>query len=254
MINTEKKEWAVVTGATSGIGFSTVRVLAEKGMNVIIHYHSNKDAAEKLAADVEKTYGVHAAIVGGDFSRKDEVYRAMGEAVKAIPGGKVDVLVNNAGSLIGRHTFENIPDGYWEEVISLNLSSAYYCTHALFKHFNEGARIVMVSSIAAENGGGPGAFAYAAAKGGMISMTRGLSKEFAGRGIRVNAVTPGVIETPYHEKFSTKERLRDMQTRIPMGRLGSSEECATVIGFLVSDESSYITGAVVPVNGGQGLM
>jgi 3-oxoacyl-[acyl-carrier protein] reductase len=139
----------------------------------------------------------------------------------------------------------------WHDVIALNFSSVFWATKAALPHLAHGARIVNVSSIAARNGGGPGAFAYGAAKGGVMSLTRGLAKELAPRNIRVNAIAPGVIETPFHERFSTPEMLESFKKGIPLGRLGTAEECADAILYLVSPMASYVTGQTVDINGGQ---
>jgi 3-oxoacyl-[acyl-carrier protein] reductase len=139
----------------------------------------------------------------------------------------------------------------WQEVIALNLSSVFFATKAALPHLGHGARIVNVSSVAARHGGGPGAFAYAAAKGGVMTLTRGLAKELASRNIRVNAIAPGVIETPFHDKFSTPELLETFRKSIPLGRLGTPDECAGAILYLVSPLASYVTGQTIDINGGQ---
>src|SRR5207245_4035979 len=127
-------------------------------------------------------------------------------AVEAL-GAPIDILVNNAGSLIGRSAVDEMDEELRQEVIALNLSSVFFATKAALPHLGNGARIVNVSSIAARHGGGPGAFAYAAAKGGVMTLTRGLAKELASRNIRVNAIAPGVLATPCQDKFRTPERL-----------------------------------------------
>ncbi len=139
----------------------------------------------------------------------------------------------------------------WQEVIALNLSSVFFATKAALPHLGPGARIVNVSSIAARHGGGPGAFAYAAAKGGVMTLTRGWAKELAPRNIRVNAIAPGVIETPFHDRFSTPELLETFRKSIPLGRLGTADECAGAILYLVSPLASYVTGQSIDINGGQ---
>jgi 3-oxoacyl-[acyl-carrier protein] reductase len=138
----------------------------------------------------------------------------------------------------------------WHEVIALNLSAVFFATKAALRHLGHGARIVNVSSVAARHGGGPGAFAYAAAKGGVMTLTRGLAKELASRNIRVNAIAPGVIETPFHAR-TTPEMLESFRKSIPLGRLGTPDECAGAILYLVSPLASYVTGETIDVNGGQ---
>src|SRR3989442_9148836 len=130
----------------------------------------------------------------------------------------------------------------WQEVIALNLSSVFFAPKAALPYLGDGARIVNVSSVAARHGGGPGAFAYAAAKGGVMTLTRGLAKELATRNIRVNAIAPGVIDTPFHERYSTPELLETFKKGIPLGRLGTPDECADAVLYLVSPLASFITG------------
>jgi len=153
--------------------------------------------------------------------------------------------------LVGRSAVEDMDAALWQEVIALNLSSVFFATKAALPHLGDGARIVNVSSVAARHGGGPGAFAYAAAKGGVMTLTRGLAKELASRNIRVNAISPGIIETPFHDKFSTPELLETFRKGIPLGRLGTAEECAGAVLYLVSPLASYVTGQSIDVNGGQ---
>ncbi|GAC1477578.1 MAG: hypothetical protein NVS1B16_08650 [Pseudarthrobacter sp.] len=136
-------------------------------------------------------------------------------------------------------------------MIGLNLSSIFYATKAALPHLGMGARIVNVSSIAAHSGGGNHAFAYAAAKGGVLSLTRGLAKELAGRGTRVNGVAPGTISTPFHERFNTPAGLEQARLSIPLGRLGPADDCAGAVLFLVSPLATFLTGETIEVNGGQ---
>jgi 3-oxoacyl-[acyl-carrier protein] reductase len=188
-------------------------------------------------------------LVRGDFTRGDEVARTVNAAAGALGG--LDILVNNAGSLLQRVALADLADAQWEAVIALNLSSVFYACRAALPHLRDGARVVNVASIAAHTGGGPHSFPYAAAKGGVISLTRGLARELAPRGVRVNAISPGTVLTPFHERFSTPERLEGIRQGIPLGRLGVPEECAGAVLFLCSALSAYITGEVVEINGGQ---
>lgn len=240
---------AIVTGASTGIGRATAIALAEAGANVAIHYATNRDEAEQTATGVRERGG-QAFLVQADLRRREETAQAIVTAASGL-GGSIDVLVNNAGSLVQRVPIEEMPAELWEDVLALNLSSTFYATQAALPHLSSGARIVNVTSIAAHSGGGPHAFAYAAAKGGVISLTRGLAKELAPRGIRVNAISPGTVTTPFHERFSTPEGLEQVRRTIPLGRLGAPEDCAAVILFLASHASEFLTGEVIEVNGGQ---
>jgi 3-oxoacyl-[acyl-carrier protein] reductase len=240
---------AIVTGASTGIGRATAIALAEAGADVAVHYGTNKKEAEETARAIE-SHRRRALIVQGDF-RDPEATRKSVEASVAGLGAPIDILINNASSLIARAPLDQMDAELWQEVIALNLSSVFFATKAALPHLGPGARIVNVSSISARHGGGPGAFAYAAAKGGVMSLTRGWAKELAPRDIRVNSIAPGVIDTPFHERFSSPELLEAFRKSIPLGRLGTSEECAGAILYLVSPLASYVTGQSIEINGGQ---
>jgi len=240
---------AIVTGASTGIGRATAVALAGAGADVAIHYGSSRKEAEETAAAVEAR-GRRAVLVQGDFRDPTDAGKAVEAAVHGL-GAPVDILVNNAGSLIARSPIEEMDAELWKEVIDLNLSAVFFATKAALPHFGRNARIVNVSSVAARHGGGPGAVAYATAKGGVMTMTRGLAKELAPRNIRVNAIAPGVIETPFHDRFSTPEMLETFRKGIPLGRLGTPEECAGAVLYLVSPLASYVTGQTIDINGGQ---
>jgi 3-oxoacyl-[acyl-carrier protein] reductase len=241
---------ALITGASSGIGAAAATLFAELGAQVAIGYHANQKGAEQVRDGVIHAGG-KAIIIRADVRRSDEV-RAM---VQAVSGqlGPIDILVNNAGSLIERMKIQVLTEERWDEVMDLNLKSAVICSQAVMASMMERRRgaIINVVSIAGRNGGGPGAGAYASAKGGLITFTKALAKELAPHGVRVNGVSPGVIDTPFHEVFSTPEMLRNFTAAIPLGRLGTAMECATAIAFLASDAASYIVGETVEVNGGQ---
>lgn len=240
---------AIVTGASTGIGRATAIALAQAGADVAVHFGSSRKEAEETARAVE-SHGRRAVLVQGDFRDSSATTKAVEAAVQAL-GAPIDILINNAGSLIARTPIDEMDADKWQDVIALNFSSVFWATKAALPHLAHGARIVNVSSISARNGGGPGAFAYGAAKGGVMSLTRGLAKELAPRNIRVNAIAPGVIETPFHERFSTPAMLESFKKGIPLGRLGTAEECADAILYLVSPMASYVTGQTVDINGGQ---
>ncbi len=240
---------AIVTGASTGIGRAIAIALARAGADVAIHYGSSRKEADETARAVE-SHGRRAVLVQADFRDPTAAGKAVEAAVQAL-GAPIDILVINAGSLVRRSAVEEMDAELWQEVIALNLSSVFFATKAALPYLGDGARIVNVSSVAARHGGGPGAFAYAAAKGGVMTLTRGLAKELASRNIRVNAIAPGVIETPFHDKFSTPEQLETFRKGIPLGRLGTSEECAGAVLYLVSPLASYVTGQSIDINGGQ---
>ena len=240
---------ALVTGASSGIGGATATALAAGGARVAIGYHGNADGAERVRADIAAAGG-HATTVRADVRHLDAV-RSMVAAV-ADQFGPIDVLVNNAGSLVGRFPIRELTEAAWDEILDLNLKSAVFCTQAVVPSMIARRRgvVVNVGSVAGHNGGGPGAGPYAAAKAALAAFTKSLAKELGPHGIRANAVSPGVIDTPFHETFSTPEMMANFVKMIPLGRVGTSAECAAAIAFLASDAASYITGETLEINGG----
>ena len=241
---------ALVTGGSSGIGAATAMVLAGCGARVAISYHVNREGAEQTARQIVESGG-KAVALHADLRRVDGIQRLIDEAVTAT--GPIDILINNAGSLIRRSPIRELTEDGWDEVLALNLKSAVFCTQAVAPSMitRRTGAIVNIGSIAGHNGGGPGAGAYAAAKAGLMAMTKSLAKELAPHGVRVNAVSPGVIDTPFHEVFSTPEMMRSFVNTIPLGRIGTPMECAKAIAFLASDAASFIVGETLEVNGGQ---
>ncbi len=241
---------ALVTGASSGIGAAAALVLAELGARVAIGYHNNKDGAESVR-DTITSSGGDAAIFRADVSKADQIPPLVAEVTNTF--GPIDILVNNAGSLLERLPIAKLTEERWDAVLDLNLKSAVLCSKAVAESMVERmtGTIVNVGSIAGRNGGGPGAGPYAVAKAGLVAFTKSLAKELAPSGIRVNCVSPGVIDTPFHEVFSTPEMMSNFVKMIPLGRVGTPEECAKVIAFLASDAASYLVGETIEVNGGQ---
>jgi 3-oxoacyl-[acyl-carrier protein] reductase len=241
---------ALITGASSGIGAATARAFAELGATVAIGYHGNRDGADEVRKEIEKNGGT-AITVRADVRKGAEIRRLVETVANEL--GPIDILVNNAGSLVGRQRILEVTEERWNEIMALNLTSAALCSQAVAWSMIErkSGAIINIVSIAGRNGGGPGAGAYATAKGGLITFTKSLAKELAPHGVRVNAVSPGVIATPFHEVFSTPEMIKNFVAGIPMGRTGTSHECATVIAFLASDAAAYVAGETIEVNGGQ---
>ncbi len=241
---------ALITGASSGIGAASAAVLADLGARVAIGYHHNQEGAEKVRQSIAAASG-KAIAIRADVRRADEIRSLVKRATDQL--GPIDVLVNNAGSLVERSRILEMTEERWDEIMNLNLKSAMLCSQAVAPSMIErktGA-IVNVVSIAGRNGGGPGAGPYATAKGGLITFTKSLAKELAPHGVRVNAISPGVIDTPFHEVFSTPEMIRNFVATIPLGRVGTPIECAKVIAFLASEAASYLVGETIEVNGGQ---
>lgn len=240
---------ALVTGASSGIGRATAVALAGCGASVAVNFHRNESGAEATRAEIVNAGG-RATVIQADVTRGSDVRALVARAVEEL--GPLDILVNNAGSLVERLKILELTEERWDEVIDLNLKSAFLCSQAVAASMMErktGA-IVNVSSIAGRNGGALGSIHYSTAKGGLITLTKGFAKELAPYGVRVNAVSPGVIDTPYHERFSTPEAMKAYVGGIPLGRVGTPEEVASVIAFLASDAASYLSGETIEINGG----
>ncbi len=241
---------ALITGASSGIGAATATVFAELGAVVAIGYHRNQTGAEQVRDRINGAGG-KAIAIRADVRQTTEIHSLVDQARSAL--GPIDILVNNAGWLVARFRIQEMTEQSWDEVMDLNLKSAVLCSQAVAGSMTErkSGAIVNVVSIAGRSGGGVGAGPYATAKGGLITFTKALAKELAPHGVRVNGVSPGVIDTPFHQVFSTPEMMRAFVASIPMGRVGTSMEVAKVIAFLASDAASYLAGETIEVNGGQ---
>jgi len=241
----------LVTGASSGIGAALARALGGQRARVAVHYFSGEAAAKAVIADIEKAGGQALGL------RADLAQPGAGELVVAAAiqhFGRLDCLVNNAGSVIRRVPFAEQSEAFLDEMLNLNVRAVVAASRAAIPQFCDqgGGNIIMTSSIAARTGGGPGAVLYGAAKGFVSTFTRGLAKELARDRIRVNAVAPGVILTPLHERLTSAEQMRAMEATIPWGRAGTSDECVGAYLYLASDAlSGYVTGQVIEVNGGQ---
>jgi 3-oxoacyl-[acyl-carrier protein] reductase len=240
---------ALITGASSGIGRATAAAMAREGARVGVNYHKNQKGAEECVARIQKAGG-EALAVRADVTSGAEV-AALFDAVRK-RWGRVDILVNNAGDLLRRSMLGDMTEEYWDQIMALNLKSVFLCVKQVWKEMaaRKSGCIVNMSSIAGRNGGGPGAAAYAAAKGGLLTYTKSLAKELAPYNVRVNGIAPGVILTPYHERYSPPEVMKKFISTVPLGRAGTSEEIAEVAVFLASPAASYITGETVEVNGG----
>lgn len=243
-----REQTAMVTGASRGIGAATALALAAAGVGrMVLHYNSYKEGAEQVAAGV-RTAGCEVELLQADLSKAAEIHALASHA----KGAGIDILVNNAGHMVRRAKLLETTDDLYDEVMNLNVKSMWFLSQAVAPGMIEkgSGSIVNVSSIAARNGGGPGAALYAASKATVSCMTKGLAKELAPHGIRVNAVSPGTVDNYFHEKHSTREILNGMLATIPAGKLGTNEEVADTILFLVSDQSRYIFGQTIEINGG----
>jgi 3-oxoacyl-[acyl-carrier protein] reductase len=241
---------ALVTGGGAGIGRAAALQLAARGADVAIHYHRSEAGAGETARQVE-ALGRRSAVFAGDLTRREDARTLVASVVERL--GRVDVLVNNAGDLVERKPLLEMTESLWRQVVDLNLSSAFFVTQAAVPGMIERRRgaIVNVSSLAAHNGGGPGALAYAAAKGGLVSLTKAMAKELAPKGVRVNCVSPGLIgQTAFHGRFTAPEAFAAAEKTIPLGRGGTPEEVGRVIAFLAGPDAAYLVGETIEINGG----
>ena len=244
-----KGKVALVTGASSGIGRAAAESLARNSVRVAINYFNNKVGAAS-AVDTIRQAGGEAISIPADVRRKSEVTRLVAETVAAF--GPVDILVNNAGSLVARQRISELTEELWDDVMNLNVKSVFLCSQAVAPSMIErrSGTIINVASIAGRNGGAPGGIPYATAKGAVVTFTKSLAKEMAPYNVRVNGVNPGVIETPFHERFSTPEAMENFRKSIPLGRTGLPSEIGDVIAFLASNSASFMTGENIEINGG----
>lgn len=237
---------ALVTGASGGIGAAAAIRLGAGGAHTLVHYHRSRQGAESVLRAI-RAEGGSGTLLQADLIAPDGV-----ERLKELVPAAVDILVNNAGSLIERASALDLSRELWDRVFMLNLNSAFFLTQALLPGMIARGRgvIVNVTSAAGRSGGRVGAAAYASAKAALSTLTKSLAREFAPKGIRVNAVSPGTIDTAYHQAFSTPEVLGQVAAATPMQRLGTAEEVAGVILFLCSEDAAFIQGQVIEVNGG----
>jgi 3-oxoacyl-[acyl-carrier protein] reductase len=240
----------LITGASTGIGAALARAFAAQGSMVAINYHSSEAAARSLLGEIEQAGG-RALLVKGDVTKPEDCARIVAETVERFE--RLDGLINNAGLMLGRVPSLEADDAHVEAVIALNVKSVIAVTRAARPWLaRQGGFVVNTTSIAARNGGGGGAVLYAAAKGFVSTITKGHAKELIGDKIRVNGVAPGVIATPFHERYSDEQTMEAMRRTVPMGRLGTPEDCVGAYLFLASELlSGYVIGQIIEVNGGQ---
>ena len=218
-----------------------------------VHYYSNEAGAIEAAREI-KALGRHAAVFQGDLTKSADVARVVDGASARF--GHIDILVNNAGGLLGRHALVDMPEEFFHAVLDVNVLTTFLCCQAVAPGMiarKQGA-IVNLTSLAAHNGGGPGASIYAAAKAAVLTLTKAYAKELAPHGIRVNAVSPGLIGgTPFHNTFTSPEAFAAAVKTIPLGRAGEPDDVAKVIAFLAGDDAGFLAGETIEINGGMNM-
>jgi 3-oxoacyl-[acyl-carrier protein] reductase len=242
---------ALVTGGSSGIGRAAAVALGRAGAVVGIHYHSSEAEAKATLQAVQAAGGT-GLLVHADLREPAGAEAAVDQFVNH--AGRLDILFNNAGSPVQRTRIEDCPTDLWHDIFAVNVHSAFYVSRRAIPALRASGRgsIINTLSLSVQTGGANGAGPYAAAKGALHVLTRTLARELA-PAVRVNAIMPGVIKTRHHETFSTAERMQQYRQETPLGRNGSPEEVAEVVLFLASDAASFLTGALLDINGGRFL-
>lgn len=239
---------AIVTGGARDLGRAISVKLAEEGAKVCVNYYDNEQDA-KDTLEIIRQAGGEAIMVQGDMTKAAEVQRLVGETVKAF-GEQIDILVNVVGGIVGRKTITEQDEKWYDFLMDVNMRSCWLCTREVVPHMAKGGSIVNFSSLAARDGGGPGASMYATAKAAVMTFTRAMAKELGPQNIRCNALCPGTIATSFHDRFNTPENRERMRQGYPLRREGTAQEVAELVCFLASSESSYLTGTNIDINGG----
>ena len=245
-----KGKRVLITGGGQGLGFAIVEEFIAAGAQVAVHYYSSDRGALQLK-EMALGRNQRADIFKADLTRESQATGLVKNAAAFLDG--LDILINNAGDLVGRHLLEEIDTEFWEQVLAVNMTSMMWVTRAAvpFLAASGAASIVNLSSLAGRKGGHAGSLAYATAKGGVLTWTRALASELAPRGIRVNAVAPGLIlGTRFHATHTTEASAQETVRHIPLGRAGAPADVARAVTFLASEYDGFITGATLDINGG----
>ncbi len=240
----------LITAGAQGIGEAIAKQFIEQGAHVAIHYFSSAENATNLV-QLAKSKGLMAVAVGGDLTKEEEAISIVEQSANALGG--LDILINNAGSLVARKTLEEINSSFWTKVMDINLTSMMYVTKAATPHLiqNVNSSIVNLASLAGRKGGHAGSLAYSTSKGAILTFTRALASELGPNGTRVNAVAPGLIlGTAFHNTHTTKASADKTITGIPINRAGNAEDVARAVLFLASEYDGFINGATLDINGG----
>lgn len=247
-MSTLKGKIAVVTGGSRDIGRAVAVKLAKEGAKVVVNYHNSEAGAKETVNEI-KSLGQEAIAVKADVSKLNDIKNLKAKTVEAF-GGKVDILVNNAGGLFARKTLQELDETFYNLLMDVNFKSTVFVTQAFEPLMSKGASIINLSSQAARDGGGGGSSLYSSSKGAVSTFTRAMAKELGPKGIRVNALCPGLIATKFHDDFTKDEVRTKVASGTPLRREGNADEIADLVAYLASDESSFITGNNIDINGG----
>jgi 3-oxoacyl-[acyl-carrier protein] reductase len=240
---------AIVTGGSRDIGRAVSLKLAREGANVAVNFFGSEAAAQETLAAIEAAGSGSAISCAGDMTKASDVEALVAKTREAF-GDEIHILVNVVGGLVARKTLEEMDEEFFNSILQLNVTSTFLATKAVVPHMPAGSSIVNLASLAGRDGGGPGAGAYATAKGAVMTFTRAMAKELGPKGIRVNALCPGMIATKFHDDFSKDEVRRNVANSTPLRREGRADETADAVVYLASDEASFVTGANLDINGG----
>ena len=244
---------ALVTGAGAGLGRACALALGGRGARVAVHYMKSRAGADEVVATL-KAAGTDAAAFQADLTKAGDV-KALIDGVTA-RFLNIDILVNNAGDLIARTPLLEMSEDFFRQVMDVNLTSAFLMCRAVGPAMvaRKSGAIINMSSLAAWNGGGPGAGAYSTAKGAIVSLTKALAKEMSPHGVRVNCVAPGLIgDTAFHGRFTAPAAFENAAKGVLLGRAGTPDEVASVVAFLASKDASFLTGETIEINGGMNM-
>lgn len=238
----------IVTGGSRDIGKSVSLKMAAAGAKVVVNYCNNAEQGEQTVAEITAAGGT-AIAVAGDMTVAADVERLTAQCVSTF-GGAIDILVNVVGGLVERKSLAQMDEEFFEHVMKLNITSTFLTTKSVVPHMGEGSAIVNLASLAGRDGGGPGAAAYATSKGAVMTFTRAMAKELGPSKIRVNCVCPGMIDTTFHDQFTKDEVRANVAGSTPLRREGHPDEVADLVLYLASENSSFLTGTSVDINGG----
>ena len=247
-MSTLKGKVAVVTGGARDIGRAISVGLAKEGAKVVVNYYNSEAGANETLAEI-KSLGGEAIAVKADVANLSEMKNLKAKTVEAF-GEKVDILVNNAGGLFARKSLQEFDESFYDLVMNVNFKATVFIMQAFEPLMGEGSSIINLSSQAARDGGGGGSSLYASSKGAVTTFSRAMAKELGPKGIRVNAVCPGLIATKFHDDFTKNEIRKMVAGKTPLRREGSAEEVADLVVYLASDNSSFVNGANFDINGG----